>query len=183
VVDAALAGALADSAMPDTAVSESQAAKVMKALRPAFTAEASAALVACLADASPEAADRFAALAQAALQDAGVDAEVVGQGLWVGEFLVLLPRWLFDGLSGAAVADPAVRGLVGRLLAQRAEARAAGQLPASPGEFWSDLLGTLAAVESQARAGHLPGYLPADVDVVAVTRTAEFRRGTSRRSA
>ena len=158
VIGAALAGALAGSARPGTVVSDADAAELAKTLRSAFTAEVSAAFVACLADPSSEAADRFASLALAGLQDAGVDVEVAGQGLWaVEEFLVLLPRWLFDGLNGAAVADPAVRGLVGLLLAQRSEARAAGQLPASPGEFWSDLLGMLTAVEAQARTGHLPG--------------------------
>jgi HEAT repeat protein len=177
VIGEALASALAEAALPGSAVGDSQASEMAGALRSAFTTEVSAALVACLADPSPQASDRFAELALAALQDAGVDAKVADQGLWLEEFLVLLPRWLFDGLSGAAVADPAVRDLVGQLLAQRAEGRAAGQLPASPAEFRSDLIGMLTAVERRARAGRLPAYLPTGTDVVAVTRTVKVQEG------
>ena len=95
--------------------------------------------------------------------------------MWVDEFLVVLPRRLFETLSAASVRDPAVRELVDHVLRQRAEARASGVESATPGELRTDLIKLLRGLDEQAWTGRLPPYLPAGADVTALSRTVRVR--------
>ena len=103
------------------------------------------------------------------------------------EFLAALPRRVFETLSAVSVRDPAVRGLVDHVLRQRAESRATGVQPATPGELHRDMMTLLASLDEQARTGRLPPYLPAGADVTALSRTVsvrpEVRRGLAERPA
>jgi predicted NACHT family NTPase len=92
-----------------------------------------------------------------------------------GEFLAVLPRRLFEALSAASMRDPAVRELVDHVLRQRAEARASGVEPATPGELRTDLIALLRGLDEQARTGRLPPYLPAGADVTELSRTVRVQ--------
>jgi hypothetical protein len=175
-IDAAVSEALRISALPPGRyVDAAWVDEMEKALRPAFTTQVSQQLVACLADPSGDAAHRFAAAARQALAASGRDLAELGRTLWVDEFLVVLPRRLFETQSAASVQGPAVRELVDHVLRQRAEARASGVEPATPGELRTDLITLLRGLDEQARTGRLPPYLPAGADVTALSRTVRAR--------
>jgi HEAT repeat protein len=173
-IGAAVGEALRVSALPPgRAVGDAWVAEMDEAWRPAFTTEVSRQLVGCLADPSGDAAHRFADAARQALADSGCDLGELGRTLWVDEFLAVLPRRVFEALRAASVRDPAVRGLVDHVLRQRAEARASGAEPATPGELRSDLITLLHGLDEQAN--ELPRYLPRGADVTALSRTVRVR--------
>ena len=176
-IGAAVGEALRDSALPaGSAVDDAWLAEMDKAWRPAFTAEVSQQLVACLADPSGDAAHRFADAARRALAGSRGDLGELGRTLWVEEFLAVLPRRLFEALTAASVRDPAVRDLVDHVLRQRAEARAGGvSRSRDPGELRTDLIALLRGLDEQARIGRLPPYLPSGADVTALSRTVRVR--------
>ena len=175
-IGAAVGEALRVAALPPgRAVHDAWVAEMDKVWRPAFTTEVSQQLVACLADPSGDAANRFAEAARQALADSGCDLGELGRALWVEEFLAILPRRLFEALNAASVRDPAVRGLVDHVLRQRAEARASGKEPATPGELRRDLITLLRGLDEQVRTGRLPPYLPVGADVTALSRTVRVR--------
>ena len=175
-IGVAVGEALRVSALPPgRAVDDAWVEEMEKALRPAFTTEVTQQLVACLADPSGDAAHRFAAAARQAVAASGRDLAELGRTLWMEEFLAVLPRRLFETLSAASVRDPAVRGLVDHVLRQRAEVRASGVEPATPGELRTDLITLLRGLDEQARTGRLPPYLPTGADVIALSRTVRVR--------
>ena len=146
-----------------------------KAWSPAFTTKVSQQLVACLADPSGDATRRFAHAAREALAVSGCYLDELGRTLWVQEFLAVLPRQVFAAVNDASHREPAVRGLVDHVLRQRADARASGTEPATPGELRHDLIELLRGLDEQARTGRLPPYLPPDADVTALSRTVRVR--------
>ena len=177
-IGVAVGEALRVSALPpDRAVDDAWVDEMEKALRPAFTTEVAQQLVACLADPSGDAAHQFTAAAQQALPASARDLAELGRTLWVGEFLEVLPRRLFGTLSAASMRDPAVRELVDHVLRQRAEARASGVEPATPGELRTDLIALLRGLDEQARTGRLPPYMPAGADVTELSRMVRVRQG------
>jgi hypothetical protein len=177
-IGVAVGEALRVSALPPgRAVDDAWVDEMEKALRPAFTTEVARQLVACLADPSGDAAHRFAVAARQALAASARDLAELGRTLWVGEFLAVLPRRLFEALSAASMRDPAVRELVDHVLRQRAEARASGVEPATPGELRTDLIALLRGLDEQARTGRLPPYLPAGADVTELSRMVRVRQG------
>ena len=150
----------------------------------AFTPQVSAALMVCLADPSADAASRFAQLARQALEEGGAtptveqrsgirimhrraiprrplyDLAELERTFSVEDFLDKLPLRLFDSLTAVSRQEEKVRGLVDHLLRQRADARARGEEPASPAEFRDDMIALLGHLDTWARKGRLPRYLP-----------------------
>lgn len=146
----------------------------------AFTGEVSQALIRCLASMDDEGQREFSALAGQALHDSGCDAADLNRTFWAEQFLCMLPRLLFERLKMTARdADSPVRNLVGHLLDQRAEARAASVqvMAATPRQFREDLIALLRRLSEDARTGRLPPYLPCGADVSMLTRTVRVRRG------
>jgi hypothetical protein len=86
---------------------------------------------------------------------------------------------LFDELRKAALGtDGAVRGLVGHLLDQRAEARAAhNNVAATPRQFREDTVALLRRLDKEACTRRLPPYLPRGADVNMLARTVSVRYG------
>ena len=152
--------------------------KVAELWRPAFTPAVSLALVRCLA--SPEdREDEFVARAAQALRDSGCDLAELGRTFWVEQFLSVLPRLLLKELEDAALdSGSGVRDLVGHVLKQRAEARAArSEGRATPSEFRDDVLDLLRRLDTAARTSKLPPYLPPGADVTRLARAVRVRRG------
>lgn len=176
-IDAALVRALQDAACPADAVVEGAwVAEVAGIWRPAFTAQVSAELVACIGDPGRDRAP-LAQLASRALEDAGCDLAELGRAFCVEEFLAVLPRRLFECLTAGSLQHDRARGLVDHLLRQRADARDRGNEPATPREFRRDLAALLRKLDEQARTGRLPPYLPPHADVTALARTVQVRPG------
>jgi HEAT repeat protein len=156
---------------------EKWVAEVARMWRPAFaTREVTAELVACIGDPS-RGRTWLQQLTQQALRDAGCDLVALHRMFWLEEFVSVLPRLLFDALTDVARQDDKARGLVDHLLRQRADSRAAGVDAATPREFRHDLSALLQRLENEARTARLPSYLPANVDVTALSRTVRVRRG------
>ena len=119
-------------------------------------------------------------MARQALLDNRCDVEELESTLWVEQFLYVLPQLLLEQLELAALAlDSGVRNLVGHLLDQRAEARAAGAevVAATPRQFREDVIALLHRLDEEARAGRLPPYLPRGADVSTLARTVRVRGG------
>ena len=177
-ISAAVRSALLDSSLgPDALADEEWVEEVAKVWRSALPADVVAKLVGCLADPTGDSEGRFAQLARRALETSGCDLGELGRTFWVEEFLYVLPRYLLAGLRGASLEDERVRGLVGHLLQQRADARAGAAGPASPREFREDVIALLRRLGDQACAGRLPAYLAGHRDVGALTRTVRVRHG------
>jgi HEAT repeat protein len=174
-VDRALAEALRD-AYKSEAADDAWISGVAGTWERAFVPDVIHALVRCLASLEDE--GEFAAVAARALQASGCDVTELGRTFWVEQFLCVLPRLLFQELSDAALrSDSAVRGLVGHLLEQRIDVRAAGDPEATPREFREDMIALLRLLDIEARTGRLPAYLPRGADVSALARTVRVRPG------
>jgi hypothetical protein len=198
----ALTLALRDAALPASAsADDAWVDEVAGVWRRAFTPQVSAALVVCLADPSADAASRFVLLARQALEEGGAtptvehgsririmrrraiprrplyDLAELERTFSVEEFLAKLPRRLFESLTKASLREEKVRGLVGHLLQQRADAARERDEPASPGEFRDDVITLLHRLDAWARTERLPEYLPEHTDVAALSRTVRVRRG------
>ena len=70
---------------------------------------------------------------------------------------------------------PALRELVETLRQQRADARAIGV--ATPRQFREDVIALLHSLDTEARTGRLPPYLPRDADVTTLAIPVRVRRG------
>ena len=67
----------------------------------------------------------LAGLARRALEDGGCDLAELGRAFWVEEFLAVLPRRLFESLTGDSLQHDKARGLVNHLLRRRGASPAA----------------------------------------------------------
>jgi HEAT repeat protein len=176
-IDAALTTALRDAAHPSGSdVDDAWLAEVAKMWRPAFTAQVSKELVACIGDPSRDRA-YVTHLATDALVADGCDLAQLGRTFWVEEFLAVLPRRLFECLRAESLRDDRARGLVDHLFRQRADARIRQAEPATPREFRDDLKSLLGQLDERARTGRLPPYLPKGADIAALSRTVRVRPG------
>ncbi len=178
-IDQALVDAFADAYRGPVMADDDWVTAVARIWERAFTAEVSQALIRCLASVD-DGEREFAAVASQALRGSGCDVTDLDCMFWVEQFLCMLPRLVFERLEMAAVdRDSAVRDLVGHLLDQRAEARAAGAqvMVATPRQFREDLIVLLRRLDEEARTGRLPPYLPRGADVSMLARTVRVRRG------
>lgn len=174
--DRALTGAFRDACMSEATADDVWIFAVAGIWEKAFSPNVIRVLAGCLTGAGGEA--EFRAVAVQALHASGCDVAELGRTFWVEQFLCVLPRLLFKELSDAALEnDSAARDLVGHLLEQRADARAAGGDEATPREFSEDMIVLLRRLDSEARIGRLPAYLPRGADVCALARTVRARRG------
>ena len=144
----------------------------------AFTAEVSQALIGCLANVD-NGEEQFSALAREALDDSGCEIIELERTFWVEQFLCVLPRLLFDQLQKAARdSDSSVRDLVGQILDQRVENRAAGAYTvATPRQFREDVITLLQRLDEEARSKRLPPYVPRGADVSSLARSVRVRLG------
>ena len=178
-IDQALADAFADAYRGPVTADDDWVTAVAGIWERAFTAEVSQALIRCLANVNGD-QHEFTALAGQALRDSGCDVADLDRTFWVEQFLCVLPWLLFKQLEMAALdRDSAARDLVGHLLDQRAEARAASAqvTAATPRQFREDLIALLRRLDEEARTGRLPLYLPRGADVSRLARTVRVRRG------
>lgn len=174
-VGAALSRAMTDGARPGATTDDDWVAQVALMWQSAFTPEVVGTLISCLADPSEDSIAQFSRFAREGLENSGCDIAMLERTFWVEEFLAALPAQLFSQLRAASLRDDKVRGLVDHLLRQRAEARADSS--SSPGVFRRDLVKLLRALETWARTGLLPAYLPTGADTAVLSREVRVRRG------
>ena len=178
-VDRALFAAFFDARRNGGVADDDWVAEVAQMWEPAFTTKVLDALVACLTNPFEDPL-QFAVLASKALTETGCDVVELEHTFWVEQFLCMLPRLVFEELRIAALSsDSAVRNLVGHLLDQRADIKAAdAQVTiATPRQFREDVIALLHRLDEKARTGHLPPYLPHGADVSMLARTVRVRRG------
>jgi len=178
-VDQALTDAFRDAYRGPLTADDGWVTDVAGIWEPAFTRDVLQALIRCLANVN-DGEREFVAVARQALHDSGCDVVSLDRVFWVEQFLCVLPRLLFEQLQTAALdSDSAVRELVGHLLDQRAEARAAHTqiVAATPRQFREDMIELLHRLDEEARTGRLPPYLPRGADVSRLASTVRVRRG------
>ena len=176
-VNVAVADALRDAVLPTSSnYPDGWLDEVARLWQTAFTAEVCAALVACLADPSGDAATRFADKATTALVGAGCDLGELARTFWMEEFLALLPRRLFAKLTEASMNTERLRPLVGHVLLLRSDARARVDL-ASPSEIRQDISALLRRLDTWACTLGLPRYLGPEATLPTLARAAWVRAG------
>jgi hypothetical protein len=177
-INEALYNSLRDSGSAiDTDIEDDWIIEVAKIWVPAFTPEVLQELITCLVDPADDQARRFADKAERALEEAGCDLAELQNTFWIAQFLSLLPRNFLGSLSAAALRDPNIRDLVDHLLRLRTIAQTNDKEPALPREFRQDLFTLLQRLVKQAQSGRLPPYLPAQTDIISLSRTVRVRLG------
>lgn len=178
-VDQALTDAFRDAYRGPVTADDDWVTDVAGIWERAFTGDVLQGLIRCLANVN-DGERELAAVARQALRDSGCDVVSLDRVFWVEQFLCVLPRLLFNQLQTAALdSDSAVRELVGHLLDQRAEARAARTqiAAATPRQFRGDMIALLHRLDEEARTERLPPYLPRGADVSMLACTVRVRHG------